>query len=98
MASKFKNVFQALMSMGSDYLLSERLSPLTAMGQPLWEFTLDDHRLFCTRTVKAGKFVDVVLLNGWVDDKSKTERENREIEQAKRIYAELQDEYPGGEK
>ena len=74
--------------MGSDYQIRERFTPLHGAGKPLWEFKEHDHRLYCARLV-IGKFVDVILLNGWVKDKrGKAREEPRHIAAAKNLLAE----------
>ena len=98
MAKKFNGAFLAIMTLGADYCNYVRFKTLTGDGKPLWEFKEHDHRLFCHRQVVQGtKFVLIILFTGWVKEKrGRSEREDREIEQAKRLYEEFLAEYPGG--
>lgn len=98
MANKFKGPFDAIMKTGADYCNDVRFKRLGGLGKPLWEFKEHDHRLFCHRQVVQGtKFVQIVLLSGWVkQQKGKTQEEQREVEKAKRLYEEFLGEYPGG--
>jgi hypothetical protein len=98
MLNKFKGPFDALMKTGAEYCNAVRFKALLGAGKPLWEFKEHDHRLFCYRSVVHNtKFVLVVLFNGWIKEKKgKTDKEVREIERAKSLYAEFLSEYPGG--
>jgi hypothetical protein len=91
MLGRFKGSFGAVTKMGADYQMRERFTPLHGAGKPLWEFKEHDHRLYCARTA-VGKFVDVVLLNGWVKDKQgKSKEEPRHIQAAQNLFTEYTD-------
>jgi len=99
MAKKFQGAFDALTKMGANLpVMPERFKPLSGEGKPLWEFKEHDHRLYCSKRVLGdSKKVQVVLFNGWSkDQEGKTDREKREIAQARGLYAEFLNEYPGG--
>jgi hypothetical protein len=98
LVKKFKGSFLAVLNIGSIYCNGERFKPLQGDGKPLWEFKEHDHRLYCFRAVvQPGKFVVIVLFNGWVKEKrGRTEKENREIAKAISLYNEFLHEYPGG--
>jgi hypothetical protein len=88
---KFDGSFDTLLRMGADYHNDYRFKALTGAGKPLWEFKEHDHRIYCRRTVR-GAEVEVVLLGGWVKDKTKGKRENAEIEKAMNLLNELNSE------
>lgn len=93
---KFAGQFDALTKIGSSYENHQRFTPLRGAGKPLWEFKESDHRLYCHRR-SVGKYVEVVLFNGWVKDKAgKTDREDREIAKAQSLLEEFLSEFPGG--
>jgi len=97
MRKRFAGQFDALAKrVGADYENRERFTPLRGHGKPLWEFKEHDHRLYCHRH-PIRNYVQIVLFNGWVKDKKgPTDQEDREVEKAKRYYAEFLIEYPGG--
>lgn len=84
---KFQGSFDALGAMGADYVNRERFIGLTDEGKPMWEFKEFDHRFYCSREL-SGKSVRIVLLSGYVKDKSKDKRERIEIAKAKTLLTE----------
>jgi len=96
MRKRFLGQLDALSKQGSEYVNQQRFRSLHGAGKPLWELKEHDHRLYCVRNV-VGATIVVILLSGWIKDKEgRTEREDREIEKAQRIYGEFMNEYPGG--
>jgi hypothetical protein len=92
MRRRFAGSFDALTKMGADYVNRERFKPLRDRGKPLWEFKEHDHRLYCAREVN-GKFVQVILFNGWSKDKDgRTKEEDSQIATAQSLLAEYQEE------
>ena len=91
---KFDGSFDTLIRMGAPYHNEQRFKALTGKGKPLWEFKEHDHRIYCRRVVR-GTAVDVVLLRGWVKDKTKGKQENAEIEKALNLLKELDSERDG---
>lgn len=94
MADRFSGSFKALTRMGASYENRQRFTPLSGDGKPLWEFKEHDHRLYCLRTITGpdGRFVEVVLLSGWIKDKKgKAREEARKIETAKSLHREYQE-------
>jgi hypothetical protein len=90
MQNKFEGQFRAVTTIGRTYHNGERYKPLKDKGKPLWEFKQHDHRLYCCRECK-GEWVKVILLCGWVKQKSgKTKSENAEIATAMRIFEEYE--------
>jgi hypothetical protein len=55
----------------------------------MWEFKEHDHRIYCLRTV-SGTIVDIVLLSGWIKDKTRGREERAEIDKAKNLLRELE--------
>lgn len=97
MSKKFAGQFDALTKQGASYCNYQRFTPLSERGKPLWEFKEHDHRLYCFRRVGPQNTIVLVLLNGWVKQKSgKIKKEHREIECAMEVYAEFMNEYQGG--
>jgi hypothetical protein len=97
MRERFDGQCRALTITGASYANQQRFHPLHGEGKPLWELKEHDHRLYSVRTPVGADRIDLVLLNGWIKDKKgKTEKEDREIEKAKSLYAEFLKEYPGG--
>lgn len=87
----------AALTRDPNYVNQQRFHPLHGDGKPLWELKEHDHRLYCVRIPVGAGRIDLVLLNGWIKDKNgRTEREDREIEKAKKLYKEFLTEYPGG--
>jgi hypothetical protein len=82
---------------GTEYENYQRFHALHGDGKPLWEFKEHDHRLYCVRLPRKAGRMDIVLLNGWIKEKTgRTEKEDREIEKAISLYNEFLAEYPGG--
>jgi len=84
---RFYGSFGMLARLGGDYCGQTRFKPLREPGKPLWEFKEHDHRLYCVREFTSG-VVRIVLLNGWVKDKTKGQQENNEITTAQNLYRE----------
>lgn len=77
MWGRFKGSFDAVTKMGARYQNRERFTPLHEEGKPLWEFKEHDHRLYAIRRQIGPRAVQVILLNGWVKDKSGKSREEK---------------------
>ena len=93
MRKKFAGQFDALSKQGSSYENQQRFHPLHGKGKPLWEFKEHDHRFYCSRLVVDQTKVEIVLLCGWVKDKTgKTDKEDREIEKALDLMHEMENE------
>jgi hypothetical protein len=87
MVKKFKGQFTAITKKGESYSNDQRFTALRGYGKPLWEFKEFDHRLYCYRKVIPPSAVFLVLLSGWVKQKTgKTEKEQREIKRAMDLY------------
>jgi hypothetical protein len=97
MRNRFRGQCDALTKLGAEYVNYERFHALQKPGKPLWELKEHDHRLYCARRQLDLERIDLVLLNGWIKDKTgRTEKEAREIERAQTIYMEFLNEFPGG--
>jgi hypothetical protein len=88
---RFDDQFGALVRTGAKYYNHQRFRPLTGGGKPMWEFKEHDHRMYCRRTV-TGVIVDIVLLSGWIKDKTRGREERNEINKAKNLLDELESE------
>lgn len=91
---KFKGSFAAAVTLGSDYMIHERFHPLHDDGKPLWEFKEHKDRLFCLRIVTTGKFVTIILFNGWRKDKEGRgkKEEEAQIRRALNLLSEYMEE------
>lgn len=89
MSKRFAGQFDTLTKLGSDYENGERFKPLKGEGKPLWEFKEHGHRLYCYRQPFQNKSLQVILLSGWSKQKKgRTDKEDREIEHAIRLFEE----------
>jgi hypothetical protein len=90
MRKRFLGQFDALTKTGSSYINKQRFTSLNEQGKPLWEFKEHDHRLYCVRKIIPPNNISIILLSGWIKQKSgKTDKESREIQHAQMIYNEF---------
>jgi hypothetical protein len=75
--------------MGARFQLHTQFKPLHREGRPLWEFKYFDHRLYAIRLQTDERSVTVILLSGWVKDKSKGKEESSKIAVAMNLYQEF---------